>query len=250
MVKKFWIAIALVAGVVLGLLLGSHGAHLLGFSTGEAADWPRRQIAAEHAATGPATPAAAPGAAPAAVPRGAVTEPAPAPAPPAQPPAAPAPPASVSFIIENAETERFDYANYSGYSLPVDAGPLFGAQIAESIRDGRRDTVAQEHVKLEREMRDDSWSFPVEAELHNMLAVDPVMGRFKVEHVECRATLCEVRVSGRDRPEQADDINQWLSDMHRLPWPGGLTVGSAVFAATEGGSEGMLMLRRQAAPPD
>jgi hypothetical protein len=27
-------------------------------------------------------------------------------------------------------------------------------------------------------------------------------------------------------------------------------VGSAVFAATEGGSEGMLMLRRQAAPPD
>ena len=93
-------------------------------------------------------------------------------------------------------------------------------------------------------MRDDSWSYPLEADLQTMLAADPVMGKFRIEHVECRATLCELRVSGTDRLAQSSAVNQWLSNMQRLAWPGGLTVGTAVFAGTEGGSEGLLMLRR------
>jgi hypothetical protein len=66
-----------------------------------------------------------------------------------------------------------------------------------------------------------------------------------VEHLECRATLCELRVSGKERLEpQSSAVNQWLRDMHRLPWPGGLTPGTVVFAGTENGSEGILMLRK------
>ena len=149
------------------------------------------------------------------------------------------------MIIENAPADRWDYGDYSGYSLPVDAGPRFGAQIAESIRAGRNDTLAREQVQLEREVRDDSWAYPLEAELHDMLAADPVMGEFKVEHLECRATLCELRVSGKERLEpHSSAVNQWLRDMHRLPWPGGLTPGTVVFAGTADGSEGILMLRK------
>jgi len=126
----------------------------------------------------------------------------------------------------------------------VDAGPTFGAQIAESIRTGRNDSLALEHLQLEREVRDDSWSYPLEAELQDMLAADPVLGKFKVEHLECRATLCELRVSGKDRFQESSPLNQWLHDMNQLRWPGGLMVGTAVFSANEGGSEGMLMLRK------
>jgi len=32
--------------------------------------------------------------------------------------------------------------------------------------------------------------------------------------------------------------------MNQLRWPGGLTVGTAVFSGTEEGSAGMLMLRK------
>jgi hypothetical protein len=158
-----------------------------------------------------------------------------------------APPASVSMVIENAEPEHVDYTNYSGYSLPVDAGPHFGPQIADSIRTGRRDSLTEEHLQLEREVRDDSWSYPLEAELQNMLAADPEMGRFKVEHVECRATLCEVRVHGKVQVQQAPAVNQWLSSMQRMAWPGGLRAGTAIFSSSDDGMEGMLMLRKQ--PP-
>jgi hypothetical protein len=163
---------------------------------------------------------------------------------PAAGPAGRTPPASISLITQNGEAEHLDYGNYSGYSLPVDAGPTFGAQIAESIRTGRNDSLALEHLQLEREVRDDSWSYPLEAELQDMLAADPVLGKFKVEHLECRATLCELRVSGKDRFQESSPLNQWLHDMNQLRWPGGLMVGTAVFSANEGGSEGMLMLRK------
>lgn len=222
--RRYWLVVIFGAGIALGLWLGSP-------PSGEG------QLQPMVVNEPPTVPAAPP----------ARAEPPPAPAVTAPPPPAKVegpPPASVSMIIENAGTERWDYGNYGGYSLPVDAGPNFGAQIAESISSGRNDSLAREHVQLEREVRDDSWSYPLEAELRTMLAADPVMGRFEVEHLECRATLCELRVSGADRLQHESAVNQWLRDMHRLQWPGGLTVGTAVFAGTAGGSEGMLMLRR------
>jgi len=43
---------------------------------------------------------------------------------------------------------------------------------------------------------------------------------------------------------EASAVNQWLHDMSRMQWPGGVTVGTASFAATEEGSEGIVMLRK------
>ena len=227
MVNRYWLVVIFAAGIALGLWLG----HVP--DSGQQPD----RVTAKTPAPKPAVPAArAPDPEPARVPA------APPPAPPVKNESAPSP--SVALIMENVEAERYDYGNYSGYSLPVDAGPLFGVQIAESIKSGRNDSLALEHLQLEREVRDDSWSYPLEAELQNMLAVDPVMGKFKIEHLECRATLCELRVSGRDRLESSSAVNQWLRNMNQLRWPGGLTVGTAVFSGTEEGSAGMLMLRK------
>jgi hypothetical protein len=228
MVRKYWLVVIFGAGIAFGLWLGHP----------PDAEQPLERVVVSESPTmqsAPTVPSARPIDAP--------------PIHPETPAAKPAqggraPPASITLITENAEAERWDYGDYNGYSLPVDAGPTFGAQIADSIRTGRNDSLALEHLQLEREMRDDSWSYPLEAELQNMLAADPVMGKFKVEHLECRATLCELRVSGKDRLQQASAVNQWLRDMGQLRWPGGLTVGTAVFSGTEGGSEGMLMLRK------
>jgi hypothetical protein len=225
MVRKYWLVVIFGGGIALGLWLGYRP------------DVARQveRVVVRDPPTLPAAPSTRPGDPPPIHLDAPVAEPA---------QVGRTPPASVSMIIENAEPESFDYGNYSGYSLPVDAGPTFGVQIAESIRTGRNDSLALEHLQLEREVRDDSWSYPLEAELQNMLAVDPVLGKFKVEHLECRATLCELRVSGNDRLQRSSAVNQWLHDMNQLRWPGGLTVGTAVFAGTEGGSEGMLMLRK------
>ena len=251
MVKKVWVLIALVAGLVLGFFLTTYGAYVFGFSTAEA-DGRTVKVAAKRAeARTPPTQAAGTQSAKAAVPARAM---------PAAPPAliassevdtarSPAPGGSIGFDIVNAEPEHIDYTNYSGYSLPVDAGPYFGAQIADSIRTGRNDSLTQEHLELEREVRDDSWSYPLEAELQNMLAADPVMGKFKVEHLECRATRCEVRVTSKAQMQQASAVNQWLGNMNRVAWPGGLTVGTAIFSGVEDGTEGMLILRRRPPAP-
>lgn len=240
MVKKIWVFIALVAGLVLGFFLTTYGAYVLGFSTAEAEGWGARQAASARAAVNEPRPV------PAASTRR-VADPPPAPpvtSPPPQEKGANTPPASISMAIENADPERYDYGSYSGYSLPVDAGPRFGVQIAESIKAGRNDSLAVEHLQLEREVRDDSWSYPLEAELQNMLATDPVMGKFTIDHLECRATLCELRLSGKDRLQESSAVTRWLHDMSRMRWPGGVTVGTASFAATEGGSEGIVMLRK------
>jgi hypothetical protein len=228
MIRKYWLVVIFGAGIAFGLWLGHPP---------DAGQEPERVVVSESPMMPPAPPA--PPARPIDAPP--IHSAAPA-AEPAQ--GGRTPPASISLIMENAEAEHWDYGDYNGYSLPVDAGPNFGAQIAESIRTGRNDSLALEHLQLEREVRDDSWSYPLEAELQDMLAADPVLGKFKVEHLECRATLCELRVSGKDRLQQSSAVNQWLRDMGQLRWPGGLTVGTAVFSGTEGGSEGMLMLRK------
>ncbi len=230
MVNKYWLVVIFAAGIALGLWLGH---------VPDSGQQPDRLIA-RTSPTIPAVPAAPAPRAPDPPP------PVRLPATPATPPPAPnnsAPP-SVALIMENVESERYDYGNYSGYSLPVDAGPRFGVQIAESIKEGRNDSLAVEHLQLEREMRDDSWSYPLEAELQNMLATDPVMGKFRIDHLECRATLCELRVSGKDRLQESSEVSRWLRNMSRMRWPGGVTVGTASFAATEDGSEGIVMLRK------
>src|SRR5689334_13978316 len=165
MVKQVWVWIALVAGLVLGVFLTTYGAYVLGFSTAEssvrsARATETRESAVDEARMAP-TPTPTAG-------RAGEVRPGFSPPPVTLPAAGPAqtataPPASVSMVIENAEPEHVDYTNYSGYSLPVDAGPHFGPQIADSIRTGRRDSLTEEHLQLEREVRDDSWSYPLEA---------------------------------------------------------------------------------------
>src|SRR5690349_20905559 len=123
MVRSYWLAVTFGAGIALGLLLG-RGVQSESHDERVEAKEPRlvmRVPAARAVDPEPAPSVQAAPVLPPAVPGG-----------PKQ--AASPPPASVTFNIENAEPEHVDYDNYSGYSLPVDAGPTFGPEIADRNR--------------------------------------------------------------------------------------------------------------------
>lgn len=100
----------------------------------------------------------------------------------------------------------------SGVVTPVDAGEVFNKQIARASTTDQPNQLGDAHRELEREARDDGWAYSMEAELQNSMLNATSTGQFSVEHVECRTTLCEVRVSGGG--DQADAVRDWS---HALP---------------------------------
>jgi hypothetical protein len=108
-----------------------------------------------------------------------------------------------------------DAAEYTGYSAPIDVGPAFRKEVAQQPVPGVSNALGEAHRALEREMRDDSWSYPMEAEIQNSLVADASAGNFTVEHVECRATACEIRLSAKGA--QADAMSRWANGIHTQP---------------------------------
>jgi hypothetical protein len=116
-------------------------------------------------------------------------------------------------------------AEYTGYSQPIDAGDVFRKSMSAPSTNGAPNRLAEEHRALEREERDDSWSYPLEAELQNSLLADASAGGFSIEHVECRATACEVRLSGKGR--QFEVVSHWPDNGYPQPWSQRLRIESS-----------------------
>ena len=51
----------------------------------------------------------------------------------------------------------------------------------------------------------------MEAEIQNAMVNEVSTGAFRSEHVECRATMCELRLSGKG--EQAAAIKHWSDEL-------------------------------------
>lgn len=99
----------------------------------------------------------------------------------------------------------------SGVVTPIDAGDVFNKQIARASTSEQPNPLGDAHRELEREARDDGWAYSMEAELQNSMVSATSTGQFKMEHVECRATICEVRVSGSG--DQADAVREWSNTL-------------------------------------
>jgi hypothetical protein len=85
----------------------------------------------------------------------------------------------------------------SGVVQAIDVGEAFAKQIARPSEPGYENLIGDAHRELEREPRDERWAYEMEGELQNSLVSQSSMGNLKVEHIECRSTICEVRLSGR-----------------------------------------------------
>jgi hypothetical protein len=116
------------------------------------------------------------------------------------------PPASAPVPAKAGE-DPFLPAVDSGVVNSVDAGATFNKMIARPSTADQPNQLGDLHRALEREPRDDGWAYSMEAELQNSMVNDTSMGKFKMEHIECRSTICEVRVSGNG--DQADAVRSF-----------------------------------------
>ena len=98
----------------------------------------------------------------------------------------------------------------------IDAGEVFNKAIAREPQPGFENQIGDAHRELERETRDDGWSYPMEAEIQNSMVNEVSTGAFRAEHVECRATLCEVRLSGKG--EEGEALKRWSEDLGKQPF--------------------------------
>jgi hypothetical protein len=104
----------------------------------------------------------------------------------------------------------------SGTVQAIDAGDVFNRIFAEAEQPGKGDSIAQAHRALERETRDDGWAYSMEAEIQNTFVNEVSMGSFRADHVECRSTMCELRLSGRG--DQAAAIKRWTEELGGQPF--------------------------------
>ena len=106
----------------------------------------------------------------------------------------------------------------------------------------KEDTPAELHARLERESRDDSWSYPVEAEIRNSLASITANGEVTVHTLLCRSTLCEVRLSAPI--QNANLIQEWNHAVGTHPWVRQAVPASNVVTSRDGRVDALTILRR------
>jgi hypothetical protein len=107
-------------------------------------------------------------------------------------------------------------ADSGAVAQPIDAGDVFNKMIAQPSQPGFENHIGEAHRALEREARDDGWAYTMEAEIQNAMVTEVSTGAFRSEHVECRATMCELRLSGKG--EQAAAIKQWSEGLGSQPF--------------------------------
>jgi hypothetical protein len=107
-------------------------------------------------------------------------------------------------------------ADSGAFAQPIDAGDVFNKMIAQPAQPGFENNIGEAHRALERETRDDGWAYTMEAEIQNAMVTEVSTGAFRSEHVECRATMCELRLSGKG--EQAAAIKRWSDELGSQPF--------------------------------
>jgi hypothetical protein len=134
-------------------------------------------------------------------------------------------------------------------SSPIDAGPVFNQQFATAEKQGISDGMLEAHRALEREPRDDSWSYPLEAEIENSLVSDTSMGNFRKEHLECRSTMCEIRLSA-EGGAQIEALRQWTSDIQKFPWAARMQLSSSSTVSSDERMDALMIVSRPPAPAE
>jgi len=231
MVRILWVGVAFVCGSVLGVI----GTRMLD----------HRPAVVDVTARAPAEPAdrtALIVAAPPAVPDAtfdsapAVTRAVPAPNP--------------SPAVQSANTAgRATSAPPADDGAPVrriEVGDAFHQQIDRPSVPGFPNEFGDAHRALERETRDDSWAYQMEAEIQNSLTAFVSTGELQVRFLECRTTICEMRLFASDAHRNSMDT--WQEVMQSQPWIRRVRMEGMGLSAAQGGSEGLWIFRKTPKP--
>lgn len=129
----------------------------------------------------------------------------------------------------------------SAVAQPIDVGEPFRKDMARLSAEG--DTIADAHRALEREIRDDAWSYQSEADIQSMLIPETGAGNFESHYVECRATLCEVRLSAQNEM-QAESLRVWADTLNKQPWSSRLHPMYSTSITKDGKTDRLIILRK------
>ncbi len=248
MIKPIWIAGAFVAGIVVGVAA-------VRMTAGVPAD---AAVVAQAAPAAQSRPAEIPDAPAAPLPQGvapavkstpgghiAPTVP-PAPgtasvAPLAAPPAALGAGPAATLADGQNPFPPLPPDDGSAVAQPIDVGEPFRKSMAKLSAEG--DTIADAHRALERETRDDAWSYQRESDIQSALIPETGAGNFKAHYVECRATLCEVRLSAQSE-NQSEALRAWADGLSKQPWASGLFPTYSMSITKNGTTDRVIILRR------
>ena len=150
-------------------------------------------------------------------------------------PVAPAATDQNSATVDDATVQR------------IDAGPVFNKQIAQQSIPGFENQLGDAHRALERETRNDGWAYAMEAEIQNAMVNEVSTGAFRVEHVECRATMCEVRLSGK--ADQAAAIKHWNEGLGTQPFGQRLFPNYSSSISNDERIDSLIIFRRPPSTP-
>lgn len=229
MVRTVWVGVAFVCGAVLGVLATR------GFTDRPAvtAEPVGRDTRVAAVAT-PVNPSVAP------APMGGAT--AHLPAEPLKSPRAPGEPSDAALAQSAPVVQTPDNSSIEDAVVRrIDVGTAFHQQIDRPSVPGFPNEFGDAHRTLEREARDNSWSDLLEAEIRNSLTADVSSGNIKVEFLECRSTVCELRLSSS---MQSDAINTWSANSGAFPWSNRLQSIGMSMSMTDGRTQGLWLFRK------
>jgi hypothetical protein len=72
------------------------------------------------------------------------------------------------------------------------------------------------------------------------------MGNFRKEHLECRSTMCEIRLSAQGGA-QIEALRQWTSDIQKFPWAQQMQLSSSSTVSSDDRMDALLIVSK---PPE
>ncbi len=183
-----------------------------------------------------------------------VASPAPTPPPRGSPVAPPSDTASGS-MPETSPASAPLIAKSAPYATPVDSGTVQPIDVGDRLRKlidrpsipGHENEIGDAHRALEREPRDDGWAYSMEAELQNSFVNEVSSGDFKVDGVECRSTICEVRISGT--AAQSSAVKRWNDSLMGQPFGQRLFMNYGSTLADNERVDGIFIFRKPKTNP-
>lgn len=129
---------------------------------------------------------------------------------------------------------------------PIKLSADHAKMVAPELTLTRQPSISELHASFAAELRDAGWSSQMEQSLAQFLASANTSNEFEILAVECRSTLCELRVFG-NQPNSTESWNQIGAALRQQPWWSNFQ-GSSTTAIGVNGRTTIITILQRAKP--
>jgi len=109
------------------------------------------------------------------------------------------------------------------------------------------DALNQWQHAFAQEVRNEDWARPLEVSIQQSIAPEIDLGHFYVSNIECRATLCEIRLLAYGSLQRAE-LERFGYQIGELPWALGLNAALATGSASPDRYEAIWIFEKNPEP--